>query len=1306
MRLARPLRAVVAAGLLLVASAAPSLAATAPAPPAPAAPAPAPAAPGGAAEQQAQDAADAKRCGLDPKDPTYLGTSSERKLTAAAVDPYKVADFPCPFDPDVRGIRLDGSTVYLVAGGALVRSVQVPLDADGAVRLEDVVTAVADPSWLSTPEPGVVELTAALVQDPGSRLLVAAPAVTAVRLLDNPDVAIVGDGARLDVDGVSVTSWDAAAGGPVEEPVQGRPFLVYKNGGQLNATGSTFAYLGSDRSSSYGVSWRLGTGGTVRTSTFDHNFFGVYTYQTKGVVWEDSTFSNNVWYGLDPHTDSSDLVVRGNEVFGNGHHGIIFSQYVTGSLVEGNDVHDNRINGIMMDFRSDGNTVRGNTVTRNGQGVVFAGSGGSDVHDNVLVDNVVGVRASRDGADGNRVHDNRISGGKTGVQLYGGATTTTLADNTIAGASEVGVVADAPRSTLSGNTVTGAPVGVRVATATTVRGGRIDAGRTAIDVQPEGFATVVGVQVSRRAAPLLVAEQAFVRLVGTSFALPAPEGAVTALEVAGVAVLVLAALSQVVHLSRRRAMRRLAPALTPALASGAPARTGRPAPEHDRLGSGLSRFVVRPAVRPTRPGEAGGSGSVSRAGSTSPSGHHGRGGSLAQDPVSRFRPDVEGLRAVAVVAVVLAHAALGVPGGYVGVDVFFVISGFLITRLLLAEARATGRISFAGFWARRARRILPAATVVTLATLAASAVWAPALRLGAIAADALSAALFSVNWRLAARATDYFDASSPASPFQHYWSLSVEEQFYVAWPLLLALVLLGAREVRRRTPLLLAVLAVGVAASLWASVHLTPLSAPYSYFGTHTRAWELGLGALVALGAARVAALPRAALVAAGWGGLAAIVAACFAYGDTTAYPGAAALLPVGGAALVIAGGCAAGTGRGAVALLGLRPLRAVGRISYSLYLWHWPLLVLVPQALRHELTVIQRLVVVGFAVLLAVATHRLVEQPFLRRTTLVARPRRALALGAALVATSVVAALLLASPLVGPRDDAPATTPAVVAALQGAGTDLPAALAAAAAAQQLPATPTPSLAGAAEDFPDTRGCEVSTRGTGPKLPCDTFGDPRGTKDVVLVGDSHAGMWVGALDAIAKERGWRLTVYAKSGCPVGIYTDYVSGTGRAATQRCNTWREKMTALVQRSRPDAVVVGSQARSWAQDHQDALTREVTALGSTGADVVFLGDTPAPPQDRGVPDCLASNPTEIRRCALDRADAVGVAGRQAEMDAAARGGAVVVDPTSWFCTADLCPAVVQDVVVYADASHVTATYALLRRPQLDRALAAVLG
>ena len=1305
MRLARPLRTAVVAALVLAASAAPALAATAPAPrvPAPAAPAPAgpaPAAPGGAAEQQAQDAADAKRCGLDPKDPTYLGTSSERRLTAATVDPYKVADFPCPFGPDVRGIRLDGGTVYLVAGGALVRSVPVPADADGAVRLEDVVTAVADPSWLSMPEPGVVELTAALVQDRGSRLLVAAPAVTAVRLLDNPDVAIVGDGARVDFDGVSVTSWDAAAGAPVQDPVQGRPFLVYKNGGQLNATGSTFARLGSDRSSSYGVSWRLGTSGTVRTSTFDHNFFGVYTYETSGVVWEDSTFSNNVWYGLDPHTDSSDLVVRNNEVFGNGHHGIIFSQYVTDSLVEGNDVHDNRINGIMMDFRSDGNTIRGNTVTRNGQGVVFAGSGGTDVHDNVLVDNAVGVRASRDGADGNRVHDNRVSGGKTGVQLYGGATTTTLADNTIAGASEVGVVADAPRSTISGNTITGTPVGVRVDTATTVRGGRIEAAKTAIDVQPEGFATVVGVEVSRRAAPLLVAEQAVVRLVGTRFSLPAPEGAVSALEVAGVAVLAFAALSQVVHLSRRRAMRRLAPAL----ASGALARTGsQRTPEHDRLGSGLSRFVVRPAVRPARPG--GGAGAPGGTGSTAPA-HHGRGGSLAEGALSRFRPDVEGLRAVAVVAVVAAHAALGVPGGYVGVDVFFVISGFLITRLLLAEARATGRISFAGFWARRARRILPAATVVTLVTLGASVLWAPALRLGAIAADALSAALFSVNWRLAARATDYFDASSPASPFQHYWSLSVEEQFYLAWPLLLALVLLGVHGVRRRTPLLAAVLVVGVAASLWASVHLTPLSAPYSYFGTHTRAWELGLGALVALGVVRVAALPRAVLVAASWTGLAAIVAACFAYGGSTAYPGAAALLPVGGAALVIAGGCAAGTGRGAVALLGLRPLRAVGRISYSLYLWHWPLLVLVPQALRHELTVIQRLVVVGFAVLLAFLTHRLVEQPFLRRSTLVARPRRALALGAALVATSVAAALVVASPLVGPRDDAPATTPAVVAALQGAGTDLPAALAAAAAAQQLPATLTPSLAGAAEDFPDTRGCEVSTRGTGPKLPCDTFGDPRGTKDVVLVGDSHAGMWVGALDAIAKERGWRLTVYAKSGCPVGIYTDYVSGTGRAATQRCNAWREEMTALVQRSRPDAVVIGSQARSWAQDHQDALTREVTALGSTGADVVFLGDTPAPPQDRAVPDCLAASPTEIQRCALDRDDAVDVTGRQAEMDAAARGGAVVVDPTSWFCTAEVCPAVVQDVVVYADASHVTATYALLRRPQLDRALAAVLG
>ncbi|HEU5110943.1 MAG TPA: acyltransferase, partial [Micromonosporaceae bacterium] len=222
-----------------------------------------------------------------------------------------------------------------------------------------------------------------------------------------------------------------------------------------------------------------------------------------------------------------------------------------------------------------------------------------------------------------------------------------------------------------------------------------------------------------------------------------------------------------------------------------------------------------------------------------------------------FRPDVEGLRAVAVVLVVLYHAGVGaVGGGYVGVDVFLVISGYLITGLLL---RDQGR-GLAAFYARRALRLLPAATVVVAATVAAARAWLPPLRFGEVVRDALHTTFYGLNYRLAALGTDYSAADAAPSPLQHYWSLAVEEQFYLAWPPLLAAVCALAARRRRAVLAVLAVLAVTlgvvVAGSLALSVWQTAASAPWAYFGAHTRAWELGAGALLAL--APVARLPRA----------------------------------------------------------------------------------------------------------------------------------------------------------------------------------------------------------------------------------------------------------------------------------------------------------------------------------------------------------------------------------------------------------------------------------------------------------------
>ena len=660
----------------------------------------------------------------------------------------------------------------------------------------------------------------------------------------------------------------------------------------------------------------------------------------------------------------------------------------------------------------------------------------------------------------------------------------------------------------------------------------------------------------------------------------------------------------------------------------------------------------------------------------------------------KFRPDIEGLRAVAVIAVVLSHAALGLAGGYTGVDVFFVISGFLITRQLLEEAEHRGRFSFAGFYARRARRIVPAATVVTVATLVGAYLWAPPLRLGAIARDGLAAALFGVNWRLAAQGTNYFGATAPPSPFQHYWSLSVEEQFYLGWPLLLAVVLFAVRTRERRTKarVLVAVLAMVIATSLWTSILVTNRSAPYGYFGTHTRVWELAVGALVAATADRLRRLPRPLAAVLAWFGLAAILISCFSYGANTVYPGAAAVLPVAGAALVIAAGCGAAPSLGPERLLKVWPMRWTGRISYSLYLWHWPLLILMPDAVGHPLTLAERCAAISAAVLLSALTYVLVEQPFQRRRILVTKPHRGLALGTGLIAAAVAAALVVPAMLTLPTGIAIATPDSA---------HIRAALAAAVTEKRLPDTVVP-LARASTDYPNSDGCEVDDSAESPKLPCNGFGDPASTTQVVLIGDSHAGMWLSAVNAIALANHWKLAFFAKSGCPIGDYPDFVNPSLKRRYTECNAWRPAVIADVVALHPALVIVGSQERSIAGTESNGLEESIASLKRSGAAMVFLADTPSPAAVGSVPDCLSEHSTDIERCAIPRAQAgLDSAGRQAEITGAERAGAAVIDPTPWFCTAASCPAVVQDVIVYEDSSHISATYALLRAPELRRAL-----
>ena len=371
----------------------------------------------------------------------------------------------------------------------------------------------------------------------------------------------------------------------------------------------------------------------------------------------------------------------------------------------------------------------------------------------------------------------------------------------------------------------------------------------------------------------------------------------------------------------------------------------------------------------------------------------------------QFRPDIEGMRAIAVGLVLLYHGFHApLTGGFVGVDVFFVISGFLITNLLLHEKARTGRISISRFYARRVRRILPAATLVVLATM-----FVTYYRLGFIAGneiadDAKWAAVFTANIHFSLLGTDYLGSKLPPSPLQHMWSLGVEEQFYLVWPGLFLGVVLLVRGARHRNALAVS-LPVIIGASLAWSVIQTRSNATWAYFSPLTRAWELALGALVAV-LATVAARVRPSwlIELLSLCGIAGIIVSAFVLNSSTHYPGSAVVLPVISTALLIAAGCANPrtlVGRA----LAIRPMQWIGARSYSLYLWHWPFLIIAAEYLGHDLSAIQSTGLLLLATAATAITYRLIENPVRRARVLATRTGLTLTIGAVLVILTVVTA-------------------------------------------------------------------------------------------------------------------------------------------------------------------------------------------------------------------------------------------------------------------------------------------------------------
>ncbi|TCI97373.1 acyltransferase family protein [Aeromicrobium sp. IC_218] len=675
----------------------------------------------------------------------------------------------------------------------------------------------------------------------------------------------------------------------------------------------------------------------------------------------------------------------------------------------------------------------------------------------------------------------------------------------------------------------------------------------------------------------------------------------------------------------------------------------------------------------------------------------------------RFRGDIEGLRAIAVLTVVLYHIDLAwLPGGFVGVDIFFVISGFLITGLLVREVERDGRVSLSRFYARRFKRLLPASATVIVATMVASYLFLPVTRWKDTAFDAVASAFYVINWRLADRAVDYSAEDDAVSPLQHFWSLAVEEQFYIVWPLLIILVaVLVRRGHLQMRPAMFGGLLLIFVPSLAYSVYWTQQSPDTAYFITTTRLWELALGGLVAIAVPVLNRMRPNLAAALTWAGLAGIVASVLLQDDQMPWPSYYALLPIVASAAVIAGGPAAGA-RGAGFLLDRSVMRWFGGLSYSLYLWHWPMIVIYEAWSPGEESTLELLPVAVASLAAAWVTHHVIENP-VRFSKVMESTRNALAAGVALTIVGVVAGFTLNGAI--QVEQTPVAKDAKGAQVLG---EDPRGNPAGDPVDSVEAF-APSLTEVEDDNANeaTRSCDQDIEGTDPAS-C-TFGDPEGETVVAMIGNSKTRQWIPVMDEIGKERGWRIESFTKSACEFTAAPTRNGSDPLDDYPECDEWNRNVVRTVTEDlKPDRVFTVLDTLKVAQESEDVPADELRTtriegvqqwwrtLTDAGIDVAVL--TAGPRLQLNIPDCVGSNEGHLTRCAVDRDKAYSTVWSVEDAEAAVDGveGVGLVDMNGWVCPGEQCAPIIGDVLVYYDTHHVTATYTKTMRPFLEPQLA----
>ena len=606
---------------------------------------------------------------------------------------------------------------------------------------------------------------------------------------------------------------------------------------------------------------------------------------------------------------------------------------------------------------------------------------------------------------------------------------------------------------------------------------------------------------------------------------------------------------------------------------------------------------------------------------------------------------IQGLRALAAILVTLFHARL-VPGGFIGVDIFYVISGYLITGLILREIEKTGTLDLKSFYQRRIKRLLPTSVFVLFVTAIFAWILFPPITRDSLGRDLFAAAAYISNYLFAWWQNDYQNLNATPSPFIHYWSLAVEEQFYLVWPIF---ILFLARYGKR---VILGGIAVTTFLSLIFSIYLTQAAPIWAFYSLPTRAWELGFGALLLFipdFKKKMRILP--------WLGFLGIAISALNFNENTAFPGKNALLPVLATTVLMA------------TIKYWPPLfddlansgisQWLGAISYPLYLWHWPALVLPSSALGRPLRIYERFLCIVLTVVLAHLTSKYVEDPLRHKKLRTATVYK----GAVITTTlSLIAGIVIAS------------SASSIITTKGAASykfDL------------VKVMEKPAVYG--------DGCHVNYGET--KSGYCTYGNKNSSTTIVLYGDSHAAQWFPALEKLANERGFKLVSLTKSACPA--VDSKRPDQGAFKMVHCTKWRQNSIARIAKIKPMAVITSSfqyftpantkvSRSQWWSDGQRKLLKDLQ--GST-AHLIYISDTPRPLRD--IPNCLASRNSSS--CDSTEKSRVSIVS-----------GFQVVDPTPWLCTS-YCPAIVDGTVAYRDASHISVQMAVKLLPKLEEALIA---